>query len=196
MATNKLDQFIDRYYNMYSERNDIHKIVVTPEYIDKNREKIENAMRMFVLYPDYLLDIVTPKESYFKLFFYQRVFLRVLMRYKHVSGTFPRAYSKSFLNFIALMLKGIFLPMSKGFVCADTKKQAAQIIDEKVNEIFNLFPFFTNELKISDADFNKQKWGNFGSDYAELNLKNGSRIDVVNTGNAGRGGRRHYGALT
>lgn len=196
MAQNRLDDFIDKYHNMYSERNDIKKIVVTPEYIENNREQVERAMRMFVLYPDYLIDIITPKDSYFRLFFYQRVFLRVLNRYKHISGTFPRAYSKSFLNFISLMFKGMFLPNSKGFVCADTKKQAAQIIDEKVTEVFNIFPFFRNEIKVSAADYSKEKWGNFGSDYAEITLKNNSKLDIVTTSNAARGGRRHFGTLT
>ena len=72
MAQNRLDDFIDKYHNMYSERNDIKKIVVTPEYIENNREQVERAMRMFVLYPDYLIDIITPKDSYFRLFFIER----------------------------------------------------------------------------------------------------------------------------
>lgn len=63
------------------------------------------------------------------------------------------------------------LPGSKGFTCADTKKQAAQIIEEKTNEIFRLFPFFVNELNISDVDRAKKKYGNFGSDYAEITFK-------------------------
>lgn len=195
MLQKKLDNFIDEYHHMYSERNDVNKIVITKEYVEKNKEKLIQMVRLFALYPDYLIDIITQAGSYFKLFFYQRVFLRVLMRYKYVSGTFPRAYSKSFLNFIALILKGMFLPLSKGFVCADTKQQAAQIVEEKVAEVFFLFPFFTNELKISDVDFRKQKWGNFGGDYVEITTKNNSKLDVVNTGNAGRGGRRHFGTL-
>ena len=49
-------------------------------------------------YPDYLIDVLLPSDSYFKLYFYQRV-IRVCLRYTEVSGTFPRAYSKSFLDF-------------------------------------------------------------------------------------------------
>jgi hypothetical protein len=93
------------------------------------------------------------------------------------------------------MIRSIMLPASKGFTCADTKKQAAQIIEEKTNEIFRLFPFFVNELNISDVDKAKKKYGNFGADYAELELKNGSHMDIVATSNAARGGRRHWGTL-
>ena len=194
-TSNSLEQAMDRYYNTFMERNDMEQIVVTPQYVDEHREEMENMVRMFTLYPDYLIDLITPYGSYFKLFFYQRIFLRVGMRYQEVSGTFPRAYSKSFLDFILNVIKGIVLPGAKGFVCADTKKQAAMIVEEKMNEDFRLFPFFVNELKISEVDKAKKKYGNVGNDYAEMKFRNDSQMDIVNTTNAGRGGRRHLGNL-
>lgn len=190
-----LDNILDEYYNVLLERNDEENVVITPEYIDEHRQQMEDMVRLFTLYPDYLIDVITPKTSYFKLYFYQRLFLRVCMRYQNVSGTFPRAYSKSFLNFISNIIRSIMLPGSKGFTCADTKKQAAQIIEEKTHEIFRLFPFFVNELNISDIDKAKKKYGNFGADYAEITMKNESRMDIVSTTNAARGGRRHWGTL-
>lgn len=190
-----LDSFLDEYYDVILERNDEEKVVITPDYINEHQKEMEDMVTLFTLYPDYLIDVTTPHDSYFKLFFYQRVFLRVCMRYQIVSGTFPRAYSKSFLDFIANIIRSIMLPGSKGFTCADTKKQAAQIIEEKTNEIFRLFPFFVNELNISDVDRAKKKYGNFGSDYAEITFKNGSHMDIVSTTNAARGGRRHWGTL-
>lgn len=190
-----LDSFLDEYYDVILERSDEEKVVITPDYINEHQKEMEDMVTLFTLYPDYLIDVITPHNSYFKLFFYQRVFLRVCMRYQLVSGTFPRAYSKSFLDFIANIIRSIMLPGSKGFTCADTKKQAAQIIEEKTNEIFGLFPFFVNELNISDVDRAKKKYGNFGSDYAEITFKNGSHMDIVSTTNAARGGRRHWGTL-
>ena len=190
-----IDSVLDDYYETFYERNDVSKVIVTPQYVEDNREKMEQTVKMFTLYPDYLIDLIIPKSSYFGLFFYQRLFLRVCLRYREVSGTFPRAYSKSFLNFVAMIVKGIMLPGSKAFTCADTKKQAAQIIDEKTNEIFRLFPFFVNELAISDIDKAKRKYGNTGADYAELVFKNDSQTDIVSTNNAARGGRRHWGTL-
>lgn len=195
MNSNKLEGFFDHYYNTFFERNDMRQVVITPQYIEEHRQWMEQMVELFATYPDYLIDVITPSDSYFKLYFYQRVFLRVCLRYTEVSGTFPRAYSKSFLDFIAMNIKGIVQPRSKGFTCADTKKQAAQIVEEKTNEVYRMFPFFVNELKISDVDKAKQKYGNIGSDYAELKFRNDSQIDIVNTGNAGRGGRRHWGTL-
>lgn len=194
-SNNELEQFLDEYYNVILERNDEDRVVITPAYVDLHRKEMEDMITLFTLYPDYLIDVITPTNSYFKLFFYQRLFLRVCMRFQEVSGTFPRAYSKSFLDFLANIIRSIMLPGSKGFTCADTKKQAAQIIEEKTNEIFRLFPFFVNELNISDADKAKKKYGNFGSDYAEITMKNESRMDIVSTTNAARGGRRHWGTL-
>lgn len=195
MNSNNVEKLLDKYYSTFLERNDMAQIVITPQYVEDNREKMENMVRIFTLYPDYLIDVITPTDSYFKLYFYQRLFLRVCMRYREVSGTFPRAYSKSFLDFLAMNIRGIMQPRSKGFTCADTKKQAAQIVEEKTNEIYRMFPFLVNELSISDADKMKKKYGNMGSDYAELKFRNDSQIDIVNTGNAGRGGRRHWGTL-
>ena len=195
MNTDNIEQFLDRYYNVVLERNDMSQVVITPQYVEENRQWFEDVVRMVTLYPDYLIDFITPDNSYFKLYFYQRLFLRVCMRFREVSGTFPRAFSKSFLDFLAMNIRGIVQPRSKGFTCADTKKQAAQIVEEKTNEVYRMFPFFVNELKISDVDKAKGKYGNMGSDYAELKFRNDSQIDIVNTGNAGRGGRRHWGTL-
>ena len=191
MNSSSIDEMLDKYYNTFQERNDMEQIVVTPQYVEEHRQWFEDMVRLFTLYPDYLVDIITPADSYFKLFFYQRIFLRVCMRFREVSGTFPRAYSKSFLDFLDMNIRGIMQPRSKGFTCADTKKQAAQIVEEKTNEIYRMFPFLVNELNISDLDKMKKKYGNMGNDYAELKFRNDSQIDIVNTGNAGRGGRRH-----
>lgn len=195
MNTNSVEAFLDKYYDTFLERNDMAQIVITPQYVEDNRQWFEDMVTLFTLYPDYLVDVITPADSFFKLYFYQRIFLRVCMRFREVSGTFPRAYSKSFLDFLDMNIRGIMQPRSKGFTCADTKKQAAQIVEEKTNEIYRLFPFLVNELNISDLDKMKKKYGNMGSDYAEIKFRNDSQIDIVNTGNAGRGGRRHWGTL-
>jgi hypothetical protein len=192
---NNASLFLEKYYDVLYERNDLNKVIVTPQYVEENREFMEELVRTFTLYPDYLIDAVTPSGFYFELFFAQRIFLRVCMRFQTVYGVFPRAFSKSFLNFLAMLIRGIMLPGSKGFTCAGSKRQAAGIIEEKTNEIFSLFPFFVNELDISKVDREKKKWGNMGADYVELFLKNASRLDIVTTDSGARGGRRHWGTL-
>lgn len=60
--TNRLDSFINAYHHMYSERNDINRVVVTPDYVMKNWDNITYAMRILYLYPDYFIDIVKKKK--------------------------------------------------------------------------------------------------------------------------------------
>ena len=194
--TNNLDEFIDAYHHMYSERNDINRIVVTPDYVMENWDNITYAMRILYLYPDYFIDIVKRKNTYLQqLFFYQRVFLRVLTRFQKVSGIFVRAYSKSFMNFMAINMKAMWQPMSKLFICADTKKQAAMITKEKMAEVYYLIPFFVNELDIAEFDKQKQHYSTGGEDQAKLKFRNQSVIDIVATTDSARGGRRHGGVI-
>ena len=81
-------------------------------------------------YPDLFVDFMqtggrTDVKLTFKLFFYQRVFLRVSMRYKYVYAVFPRAYSKSFLAVLVLMIRAILYPGARLFSTAGGKEQAA-----------------------------------------------------------------------
>jgi hypothetical protein len=61
-------------------------------------------LSIFTAYPDVFLDFIAPEENNMKLFFYQRITLRSIMRYKNVYVTAPRAFSKSFITILGLML--------------------------------------------------------------------------------------------
>ena len=50
----------------------------------KNRDLFEEYLTFFSAYPDIFLDLIRPLDSDFSLFFYQRIVLRSLMRYKEV----------------------------------------------------------------------------------------------------------------
>lgn len=72
-------------------------------------------------YPDYLIDFMKGPDSTFNFYFYQRIFLRVVMRHRYVYATFPRAYSKSFLSMMVLMLRCILYPNAHLFVTTGGK---------------------------------------------------------------------------
>jgi hypothetical protein len=135
--------------------------------------------------PDLFIDMITPKDSNFKLFFYQRVFLRVAMRHRYMYATFTRAFSKSFLSVLTLYLKCIFFPNIKLFVCSGTKEQASNIAKEKIEELWDFFPILEKEVKHRL----------FGKDYIKLEFQNGSKLDIVGVQNSTRGGRRHSGLI-
>lgn len=138
-------------------------------------------------YPDLFIDFLLPKKSKFNLFFYQRLFLRAAMRHKYCYATFPRAFSKSFLAVLVLMIRCILYPGAKLFIVSGTKEQGASIAKEKVEELLELIPALRNEINL--------KKSLFGKDYVKIEFKNGSRLDVVAARNSTRGGRRHGGLI-
>lgn len=66
------------------------------------------------LFVDQLLEYGNPQDFHF--YFYQRLFLRAAMRHQYVYCVFPRAYSKSFLAIMILMIRCILYPRCKLFV--------------------------------------------------------------------------------
>jgi len=71
-------------------------------------------------------------DSTFRFYYYQRVFIRVAMRHRYTYATFPRAFSKSFLSMMVLMLRCILYPGSELFVTTGGKEQAASITIAKI----------------------------------------------------------------
>ena len=175
------------------EGTQIDKGVILNEfYLQENLDNIGDIMSIFTAYPDIYLDIIKPQDSSFTLFFYQRITLRALMRFRDVFVTAPRAFSKSFITILAMILQCIFIPGTKRFICAPNKTQAAQIAKEKIVEIYDRWPLLRKEIlggEISDTP------GNFGKDYVTLKFRNGSQFDVVGALDSQRGGRRHGGLI-
>lgn len=160
-------------------------VILSEDRIIKNMELYEFYISFFTAYPDLFIDLITPKASNFKLFPYQRVFLRASMRYRYHYCTAPRAFAKSFLSIMALYLRCIFLPRSKVFICAPGKEQGTKIALEKITEIWDNFPILEDEILSK----------NFTADTLRLTFKNGSVFDIVAAQNATRGGRRHAGII-
>ena len=142
------------------EGTTIDKGVILNEYYwEENKGNIGDAMSIFTAYPDIYLDLIKPQDSSFTLFFYQRITLRALMRFKYIFVTAPRAFSKSFITILAMILQCIFIPGTKRFICAPNKTQAAQIAKEKIVEIYDRWPLLRKEViggEVSDTP------GNFG----------------------------------
>ena len=166
--------------------------VLTQKYLTEHEEDLRKWTNLFTVYPDYYLDLIRPTDSEFQLFFYQRLTLRALMRYRDVFITAPRAFSKSFITILAFFLQCIFIPGRKIFICANTKQQAAQITKEKLYEIYDHWPLLKKEVVGNEI---KEYPGNFGKDYVQLRFRNGSVLDVVLAGDTQRGGRRHGGLI-
>ena len=160
-------------------------VILTEDRIENNYDLYTKYINFFTSYPDLFIDMITPKESNFKLFPYQRIFLRACMRYRYHYCTAPRAFAKSFLSILALYLRCIFLPRSKVFICAPGKEQGTKIAMEKLTELWDLFPLLEKEI-ISK---------NFQANLVRIVFRNGSVFDIVAAQDAQRGGRRHAGII-
>ena len=167
-------------------------VVLTEQYLTSIQDLLEKYMNFFTAYPDIFLDLIAPIDAQIKLFPYQRVFLRAVMRFKNVYVTACRAFSKSFITILGMVLQCIFMPRTKRFICAPMKAQAAQIAKEKLTEIFRAWPLLRREVIGGDLT---EVPGNYGKDYVTLRFRNGSQFDVVGALESSLGGRRHGGLL-
>ena len=141
-------------------------------------------------YPDIFVDFLCGSNPHnFHLFFYQRVFLRSVMRHRYAYATFPRAYSKSFLSVLVLMLRCVLYPGSHLFVTTGGKEQAAGILKEKQEELCKLIPGLANELDLSRGKTKTSK------DNIELLFKNGSKLDIMAARQSSRGKRATGGLM-
>lgn len=142
-------------------------------------------------YPDLFVDFLVSKNNpeNFHLFYYQRVFLRAAMRYKYTYAVFPRAYSKSFLAALILIIRCILYPGAKLFVTSGGKEQASSILKAKVQELCHLIPALHEEI-----DWRRGKTME-GKDYVRYIFKNGSVLDNIAARETSRGQRRHGGLM-
>lgn len=162
-----------------SEERIAAQIPVLREYISFWRE-----------YPDLFVEFLCgDNPQNFKLFFYQRVFLRAVIRHRYAYATFPRAYSKSFLSVLILMIRCILFPGSHLFVTTGGKEQAAGIAKEKVEELIKLVPGLRNEIDWSRGASKASK------DFVEYKFKNGSVLDIMAARQSSRGKRATGGLM-
>lgn len=169
-------------HRLYHDGIELEKgVVLTPSFLERNEDLIANCIQTWSAYPDIYLDLITPEDSNFVLFPYQRIFLRACMRYTNIFITAARATSKTFLSILAKYLQCMFLPNHVGSIVAPNKQQASKITKQKIEEIWRLWPLLEKEIEKS----------NFGKDYVDLFFKNGSRLSVVGALDSDRGIRTH-----
>ena len=171
------------------------KMGLSEERLEPLKPYLREYIAYWREYPDMFIDFLQTgengqiPESGLKFYFYQRVFLRAAMRYKYVYFVFPRAYSKSFLSVLVLMIRCILYPRAKLFVTSGGKEQAAGIIKEKVDELCNLVPALNRELDRRPGRTRTSK------DYCIFMFKNGSYFDNIAATEKSRGKRRHGGLV-
>ena len=178
--SNILDQYI---------QHDTKKQGLSEERLLDQLDNLRYLISFFRKYPDLLVDYMKGPDSTFHFYFYQRVFLRIVMRHRYVYATFPRAYSKSFLSMMALMLRCILYPGAQLFVTTGGKQQAASITVAKIEEICKLIPALSNQINWNRGVSKKSK------DDVNYVFKNGSVINILAAKESSRGQRRTGGLM-
>lgn len=185
---------IQNYVNFLNNVESSNDRLLTKQMVEKNRSGFEHAINTFLVYPDLLADLMTPRDSSFSLYFVQRIVLRAMARHRQSYHTFTRAFSKSFLAFLSRYIFTMLVPRHFSFVVSGTKQQAANIAKEKVvMDLWNKFPLLANEMQSTRVGGKHTQAYVQGQDYAEFRFTHGGRLDVVGTGSSSRGGRRHSG---
>ena len=191
--------------------NNNKKIGISEERINEIKKPLRKYFAFWRMYPDLFVDFMQTggKSVYlndkgqrcyqndsgqevkltFSLFFYQRVFLRIGMRFKYVYAVFPRAYSKSFLSVLIMMIRCILYPGAHLFSAAGGKEQSSQILQEKTLDICNKIPAFRREI-----DWNRGATS-MGKDHCKVIFKNGSDYENLAARESTRGLRKHSGLL-
>ena len=101
----KLEESSDYVKVGYKKGFPIEKgVILNEDYLKTHRDDIAKTFEFFSAYPDLFIDLITPEDDNFELYFYQRIFLRAVMRFREVYLTAARAFSKSFLTILGLML--------------------------------------------------------------------------------------------
>lgn len=163
---------------------------LSEERISMQKPILRNYIAYWREYPDMFVDFLCGSNpENFKLFFYQRVFLRAVMRHRYAYATFPRAYSKSFLSVLVLMLRCVLYPGSHLFVTTGGKEQAAGIAREKAEELCKLIPGLKNEIDWSRGATKASK------NMVEYIFKNGSKLDIIAAQQSSRGKRATGGLM-
>ena len=187
---------IQAYIDFIGDNDIIGENIITPQKIDKNFEKVGKAMNHFLAYPDIFLDIITPVESRFKLFFFQRIMLRAMVRHRQTYITATRGASKSFTAFATRYQMAMSIPNHKTFVCTDVKEQAVSITREKIeDDLWIKFPLLKNEMiKLPQPGKPAKAPFTAGKGYASYEFSGGGELDVVSVDTA-RGKRRNSGLI-
>lgn len=172
-----------------SQNKENHKIGLSEERIESQLDNLRHLISFYREYPDLLIDDIKGENCKFRFYFYQRIFIRIVMRHRYVYATFPRAYSKSFLSMMVLVLRCILYPGSHLFVTTGGKEQAASITVAKIEEICKLIPALENEINWERGVSKKSK------NDAKYIFKNGSSIDILAAMESSRGQRRHGGLM-
>ncbi|QSF43280.1 hypothetical protein [Paenibacillus tianjinensis] len=152
------------------------------EYSEERLKKYTDLVSWCRWNPDLWYDLITPEFGGIRLDLDQRVFLRSITRFISVYGVFPRGYGKTMKEFMAMVHAAIWHPDIEISMTAQTKEQAAKLVDEKWKEMIKHYPLIENEILGKPS---------ITTDDVDIRFKSGGRITTLANAQSSKGSRRH-----
>lgn len=172
---------ISDYIEFLNHEEQLNTGFLTHKKVQEHYQELGEALNILMVYPDIFMDIITPKKSHFKAYFFQRLMLRGMARSEQTYYTFARGTSKSFLADFDRYFKCMNTPNHHSTITAGTKQQAAEIAKQKVLEdLWVKFPLLSNEMQKRKLAGKIREAYNTGKDYVEFRFKNNSSLDLGN----------------
>lgn len=132
-------------------------------------------------FPDLWWDLITPQTGGIRLDLDQRVYLRCIARFVSNYMVFPRGYGKTLLEVMGMVHAAIWHPDIEITMTAQTRENAAKLVEEKFREILRFYPLIQNEI-MGKPQFSK--------DSVEIVFTSGGRIDIMANAQSSKGARR------
>ena len=168
---------------------------ITPELLKEHLDDYRHIIAYWRMYPDRLVDYYCSlnPDNTFHFYWYQRLMLRAMLRHTYCYMVFCRAYSKSFIGVMSLMIKGILYPGLQMFTVAEGKAQSAQILQDKILEICKLIPAMSKEILWDTRG--RTETTRQTKDSVVYSFRNGSKLENIVAGEKTRGRRFHAGNM-
>lgn len=132
-------------------------------------------------YPDLYIELFRSKDSNMHLHFDQRVFMRADVRFQSMYGTFSRGYAKTYTEVLDDIIVCTITPHINLAITAQTKENAAALLQEKYTEIIIHYPLLANEVEYT----------HFSKNDALIKFKNGATICNLANAQSTKGRRKH-----
>lgn len=192
-----LKDIIDRqslYQDVKSARKSSE---ITTDRVRDNMHNLRKLISYWRVYPDRFVDFLCSlnPNNQFHLYFFQRVYLRAVMRHQYSYFTFVRGYSKSFLADLALVLEAILYPGADRFTVAAGKEQSASILREKIAVICKFIPALEKEIFWDNRNSGSASKTLATKDFVSYSFKNGSTIRNIAASQSSRGLRFQGGVI-
>lgn len=146
----------------------------------KNIDKWTTIVSFYRFYPDLWYDLITPETGGIRLDLDQRVFMRVMARFYSVYGCFPRGFGKTLIEVMVMVHASVFYPNMEYVMTAQTRENAAALLEDKFNELIKFYPLLKEEVYNSS----------FRVNLAEIEFHNGSKVDILANNQSSKGRRR------